>query len=216
MDKVLLTDAVRKLHELVEANPNKAHAQAVRQFNALLAAAKDHFPGRHDIVAIEKYGSPEYVGAEEFRDAVRRFREALELRLPGSLSDLVAGIVLPSDALAGLSGDLQELRDSVGFGLNKAALLFSGAIAEALLLLRHPDNSERGPGLAQLVAEARQKKLFGRDTLRQLETLNDYRDLIHTRAGPRNRIVVNVARVEQAVAALKLLCAELDDLTVRF
>jgi hypothetical protein len=100
--------------------------------------------------------------------------------------------------------------------LRKTALLLAGSIAEALLLLRHPDSSEKGPGLAQLVTQARNQRLFGRDTLRQLETLNDYRDLIHTRAGPRNRIVVNDARVEHAAMVLKLLCAELEDTDVRF
>ena len=92
----------------------------------------------------------------------------------------------------------------------------AGSLAEALLLTRHSDSSERGPGLAQLVGQATRERLFGRDTLRQLETLNDYRDLIHTRAGPRNKIQANEVRMEHAVQAVKLLCAELQDLSVRF
>lgn len=101
-------------------------------------------------------------------------------------------------------------------GLKKTALLLSGSIAEAMLLARHPDNSERGPGLAALVGLAKEQRLFGRDTLRHLESLNDYRDLIHTRAGPRNRIEATDARVQHAVQALKLLCSELEDIEVRY
>jgi hypothetical protein len=132
------------------------------------------------------------------------------------VSELASGIQLPPDAPAGLFADLQEFRDAVGLGLKKTALLLAGSIAEALLLSRHPDTSDKGPGLAQLVSEARSHRLFGRDTLRQLETLTDYRDLIHTRSGPRNKIVVNDARVEHAAGALKLLCVELEDLSVRY
>lgn len=218
MDKVLLTNAIRRLHELVRSHPpsRTAPEQAVLQFNALLKTAKSLFSSRPDIVAIKEYTEPSYVNEAVFADAVGRIIAALELRTPGSLGDLVAGIILPSDAPAELSADLQEFRDAIGLGLRKTALLLSGSIAEALLLLRHSDKSERGPGLAELVKEARAKRLFGRDTIRQLETLNDYRDLIHTRAGPRNRMVINDTRVEQAAMALKLLCAELDDTDVRF
>jgi len=190
--------------------------QAVRQFNSLLETAQQLFPVRSDLHGLEVYRNHSLVKAEEFTDVVRRLRAALELRPPTSLSELVDGIQLPSDAPADLSSDLQEFREAVGFGLRKTALLLAGSIAEALLLMRHPDSSDRGPGLAQLVVQARNQKLFGRDTLRQLETLTDYRDLIHTRAGPRNKIVVNDSRVQHAVTALKLLCTELEEVSVRF
>jgi len=216
MDKALLADAVRQLDTLVGVGSTFALPQAVRQFNSLLKAAQTVHPSRHDILVLETYKGETSVNAQEFTDAVRRFRAALELRPPGSLNELIEGIQLPSDASADLSADLQEFREAVGLSLRKTALLLAGSIAEALLLLRHPDSSDKGPGLAQLVSQARNQRLFGRDTLRQLETLNDYRDLIHTRAGPRNRIVVNDARVEHAAMALKLLCAELEDTDVRF
>jgi hypothetical protein len=216
MDKALLADAVRQLDTLVGVGSAFALPQAVRQFNSLLTTAQAVYSSRPDIGALEIYERETSVNASEFTDAVRRFRAALELRTPGSLTELVDGIQLPSDAPADLSSDLQEFREAVGLGLRKTALLLAGAIAEALLLVRHQDSSERGPGLAQLVVEARDGRLFGRDTLRQLETLNDYRDLIHTRAGPRNRITANDARVEHAAMALKLLCAELEDISIRF
>jgi hypothetical protein len=68
---------------------------------------------------------------------------------------------LPSDAPPELSADLEEFRNAAGLGLKKTALLLSGAIAEALLLLRHTDRSERGPGLAKLVDEAKLKDCSG-------------------------------------------------------
>jgi hypothetical protein len=95
-------------------------------------------------------------------------------------------------------------------------LLIAGSIAEALLISRHPDNSNRGPGLSRLVQQARDQRLFGKDTLRNLETLVDYRDLIHPRAERRNQTFRNQARVDAAVTAIKLLCSELEDTTVRF
>jgi hypothetical protein len=216
MDKVLLLDAMRRLDVQIGVGSTFALPQAVRQFNALLETAKTLYPSRPDIVSMEVYENEKGVIANEFTDVVHRLRVALELRQPGSLTDVVAGISVPADAPDALLSDLQEFKEAVGLGLRRTALLLAGSIAEALLLIRHPDTSERGPGLAQLVAQARAGRLFGRDTLRQLETLNDYRDLIHTRAGPRNRIVVNDTRVEHAVMALKLLCSELGDLGVRF
>ena len=217
MDKALLADAVRQLDKLVGIRfLGSALPQAVRQFNSLLETAQSLYPSRPDILALEGYELATLVDAEAFRDVVRRLKVALELRPPGSLSENVAKIQLPSDAPDDLSEDLQEFCEAVGLNLRKTALLLAGSIAEALLLLRHSDDSDKGPGLAHLVSQARNQRLFGRDTLRQLETLNDYRDLIHTRAGPRNRIVVNDARVEHAVMALKLLCAELKDVSVRF
>ncbi len=185
MDKALLADAVRQLDTLVGVGSSYALPQAVRQFNSLLKTAKLLYPSRPDILALEGYKNETIVDAKEFTDVVRRFRTALELRPPGSLSDVVSGIQLPQDAPADLSADVQEFREAVGLNLRKTSLLLAGSIAEALLLLRHSDTSERGPGLAQLVRQARDQRLFGRDTLRQLETLNDYRDLIHTRAAQR-------------------------------
>lgn len=165
---------------------------------------------------MELYDEVRFVPAPEFSDVSWRLRVAVELRRPGSITDLVDSIVLPTDAPHFLEGDLQELKEAVGLGLKKTALLLSGSLAEALLLMRHPDASERGPGLAHLLRLATTQRLFGRDTLRQLETLNDYRDLIHTRAGPRNRIQVNDARMEQAVQAVRLLCSELQDIEAKY
>lgn len=216
MDKVLLLDAARQLDMQIGVGSTFALPQAVRQFNALLGTAKALHPSRWDILAIAEYESEKSVMANEFTDVVHRLRIALELRQPGSLTDVVAGILLPTDAPEALLSELEEFKEAVGLGLRRTALRLAGSIAETLLLLRHPDTSERGPGLAQLVSQARAQRLFGRDTLRQLETLNDYRDLIHTRAGPRNRIVVNDTRVEHAVMALKLVSSELEDQDVRF
>ena len=102
-----------------------------------------------------------------------------------------------------LAPDLEEFKEAVGYGLQKTSLLLAGSLAEALLLLRHPDDSEKGPGLRNLIAQATKERLFGRDTLRLLETLNDYRDIIHSRAAKRNKIVLNEARIEHAVLALR-------------
>jgi hypothetical protein len=181
-----------------------------------LQRAQELYPARPDIASMEIYDDVRYVAAPEFKDVSQRLRAALELRRPGSITDLVDSIALPTDAPQFLESDLQELKEAVGLGLRKTALLLSGSLAEALLLTRHPDTSERGPGLARLLQLATEQRLFGRDTLRQLETLNDYRDLIHTRAGPRNRIQVTEARMEQAVHAVRLLCSELHDTDVRY
>lgn len=165
---------------------------------------------------MEIYERIEYVQSPDFHDAAQRLRAAIELRLPGTVTDIVDSITLPPNVNEHLNADLQEFKDAVGLGLKKTSLLLAGSIAEALLLTIHPDKSEQGPGLARLLGLAKDQRLFGRDTLRQLETLNDYRDLIHTRAGPRNRIQLNEARVEQAAQAIKLLCAELKDFKVHY
>jgi hypothetical protein len=91
-------------------------------------------------------------------------------------------------------------------------------MAEALLLSRHPDESDRGPGLAELVRQARNRRppLFGEDTLRALKTVISYRDIIHVRAQQRAQIVPNETRVESALVALKLLCSELQNLNRRY
>ncbi len=216
MDKALLLDASVTLTDSNLTTNTYGRPQAVRQFNALLMRAQELYPTRPDIAAMELYDRVEYVDALDFRDAVQRLRAAIELRRPGTVTDLVESIALPSNAPELLEADLQEFKEAVGLGLRKTVLLLAGSLAEALLLTRHPDTSERGPGLARLLTLAGEQRLFGRDTLRQLETLNDYRDLIHTRAGPRNRIQVNDARVEHAAQAVKLLCAELQDLNAHY
>ena len=132
---------------------------------------------------------------------------------------LVIGAVclqLPPNTPPDLNLDFEELQKAAKHGLGKSVLLLSGLIAEALLLSRHPDTSDRGPGLKQLVGQARQQKLFGRDTLLQLETLVNYRDLIHHRAQRRSRIHPNDTRIKVAVMALGLLCTELEDPDKRY
>ena len=123
---------------------------------------------------------------------------------------------LPPNTPPDLNLDFEELQKAAKHGLGKSALLLTGMIAEALLLSRHPDTSDRGPGLRQLVRQAHQQKLFGSDALRALDTLIDYRDLIHPRAQRRNRIRPNETRIEAAVMALKFLCTGLKDPDVRY
>lgn len=53
------------------------------------------------------------------------------------------------------------------------------------------------------------KGLLAEDTLRDLYTLIDYRDLIHPRAATRNKLMLDESRIEKALIALKLLCADL-------
>jgi hypothetical protein len=130
--------------------------------------------------------------------------------------EVLAKIELPSDAPDDVLFDMQEIEGAISLGLTKTVLLLAGSIAEALLIVRHPDKSERGPGLVQLVRQAQDERLFGRDTLRSLETLVDYRDLIHPRAAVRNKTPRSTARVDTAVTALKLLCNELQDPTARY
>lgn len=217
MDKALLLDAVRQLDVLGSKGSDIfAREQAVRQFNALLEQAKSFYPNRPDINAIVPYADVKSVFREVFLDVALRLRQSLELRPPGSIAQIVDSVTLPPDASAELARDFQEFKEAVALGLQKSALLLAGSIAEALLLLRHPDTSEKGPGLRDFLKEAINQRLFGRDTLRQLETLADYRDLIHARAAKRNRIALNDTRIEHAVMALKQLCADLKDIDIRF
>ena len=123
---------------------------------------------------------------------------------------------LPPNAPPDLKSDFEELQRAANHGLRKSALLLAGSITEALLLSRHPDRSDRGPGLRQLIGQARQQKLFGHDTLLQLETLANYRDLIHPRAQRRSRIRPNDVRIRVAITALELLCEELQDPDKRY
>jgi hypothetical protein len=216
MDKILLINAARQLNNSDMSGGSQARPQAVRQFNALLLHAKQLHPSRPDIESLEPFDHVNVVNSGELRDVASRLLTALDLRQPGTVTEIATSIKLPPDAPSGMETDLVEFQDAVALGMRKTALLLSGAIAEALLLLRHPDRSEKGPGLAKLLLLAKEQRLFGRDTLRQLESLNDYRDLIHTRSGPRNRIELNDARVEHAAMALKLLCSELKEEDVRY
>ena len=196
MDRKLLLDAVLQLQGHYRAN--SAHSQDVPLFNALLKESKVLYPNRPDILALEEYDKGEYASLDDFKGRVERLRGALELRPPAAVANLLAEITLPADA-PDLSNDLRELQDAVALGLAKTTLLLAGSIAEALLLSRHPDTSDRGPGLPELVTLARKKRppLFGEDTLRHLETLADYRNLIHPRAQRRTRIEPNSSRIEK-------------------
>jgi hypothetical protein len=214
MEKSLLLEAVRQLNESDLLVGTSVRYQAFLQFGALLERAKTLYPSRPDIKSLQPPSS--LSSSDTFRDAIQRLLSALELRQPGTASDLAASIELPPDAPPGMDADLAEFQEAVALGLKKSALLLSGSIAEALLLARHPDKSEYGPGLSRLLTLAKEQRLFGRDTLRQLESLNDYRDLIHTRSGTRNRIILNDARIEHAAMALKLLCSELKEEDVRY
>lgn len=216
MNKVLLSDAAKSLASTAKRSIFAATGQAIRQFNALLARAKELYPSRPDILALEPHDEERRVDTDDFFDSADRLRAALELRQPGRLGESVEAITLPPDAVGQLERDLEEFKEAVALGLQKTALLLAGALAEALLLLRHSDTSDRGPGLAQLVKQARTERLFGRDILTLLDTLTDYRDLIHTRAGPRNRITLSDTRIEHAVMAVKQVCSELQDTTLRF
>jgi hypothetical protein len=155
----------------------------VRQFNVLLKQSKELHPNRPDIVALAPYDKVQNVHCEDYDDSVQRLKRSLELRPPGSINQIADGISLPPDATGELAADLQEFKEAVALGLQRTALLLAGSIAEALLLLRHSDTSERGPGLRDLLKQATTQRLFGRDTLRQLETLTDYRDVIPRTSG---------------------------------
>lgn len=211
MDRMLLLDAVRQLEQLGAGTGTYARAQAVRQFNSLLQEAKDQFAGRHDVQALEPFQRVEIVDRIVFLDAVERLRASLELRPSVAAAAFLADVVLPDNLAPGLARDVAELREAANIGLAKTTLLLSGVVAEALLLTRHPDTSDRGPGLGELVAQATSQKLFGSDLLGHLNRLVGYRDLIHPRAQVRNRIEPNDARIEAALAALRLLCQNLED-----
>ncbi len=222
MDRATLREAVGLLETQSSALTGQPYApdQAVRQFNALLEEAKSLYQERVDIQALQVLGGASSVTflilGEVLVDSVRRLGSALDLRPPGSAAEVLAGLRLPSDASEDLLLDLQELEEAVNLGLAKTVLLLSGFITEALLLSRHPNNSTRGPGLQQMVEQAKQERLFGRDTLRELENLVDYRDVIHPRAEHRNQTFRNEARIDTALTALKLLLHELEDTDVRY
>lgn len=215
MDRVLLLDLVRALENLYRGST--VHDEDKKQFNALLEQARKQYPDRPDILAINPYRLDSYPSLDPFMVNVRRLRVALEIRPPSSATELLATITLPSDA-PDLTVELDELQGALALGLHKTALLLAGSIAEALLLVRHPDNSEPGPGLNQLLKAAKKSRppLFGEDTLRHLETLVDYRNLIHPRSQRRTQIVPNQARAHEAVAALRLLCSELQNTDRRY
>jgi hypothetical protein len=217
MDRLLLLDAVRQLEQLGAGTGTSARAQGVRQFNSLLQEAKDQFVGRFDVQALEPFQHVSVVDPAVFRDAVQRLRAALELQPSAAVAAFLSDVALPESLAPALARDIAELREAANIGLAKTTLLLSGVVAEALLLARHPDKTDRGPGLGELVAQAKKQKLFGSDTRHHLETLVNYRDLIHPRAQVRNRIEPNDARIESALTALRLLCRELeDDPSLRF
>jgi len=222
MDRVTLRDAVLQLQAQQSSTSFTftASEQAVRQYNALLITAKEHYPDRPDIQSLAGYQEGTMglyaVFAANLTDAVYRLSGALLLRPTGSAGEAFAQIRLPLDAPEDLIMDMRELELAIGLSMGKTILILTGSIAEALLILRHPDSSDRGPGLNKLVSQARSERLFGRDTLRQLDSLVEYRDLIHPRAEARNQTWRNEARIDSAVSALRLLCSELEDTTVRY
>lgn len=217
MDKPTLLAAVSALLTNTHARgSNYAYEQGVRQFNSLLERAKSLYPTRPDIQSIQSYEYPNIAGVFVFEDAVKRLKSALELVPSTSAGQLLAQVNLPSDAPADVVLDLAELEGALSISLEKTILLLVGSMAEALLIVRHPDTSPRGPGLRELIKQARTQNLFGSDTLKLLEMLADYRDLIHPRAQIRNRTVRSPARVDAAISALKLLCEELQQTAIRY
>jgi len=222
MDRVTLREAVGLLETQSSALTGQPYApnQAVRQFDALLEEAKSLYQERIDIQALQELGGASggtaLILGEVLVDSVSRLRSALDLHPAGSAADVLAGLRLPSDAPEDLLLDLRELEDAVNLGLTKTVFLLSGSITEALLLSRHPDDSAGGPGLQQMVNQAKNERLLGRDTLRQLENLMEYRDVIHPRAEQRNQTFRNEAGIDTALTALKLLLHELEDTDVRF
>src|SRR5205085_8198688 len=104
-------------------------------------------PGRADIQGMHSYQHLHLVLADKFKDAVFRFKHALDLRPLNSAGEMLTQIQLPSDAPADVVLDISELEGAISLNLTKTALLLAGSIAEALLLMRHPDKSDRGPGL---------------------------------------------------------------------
>lgn len=218
MDKITLRDAVYKLSELSLGQSTSDHAydQAAYQFTSLLEAAKSIYPDRADILAMKGFTGRIDVYQHELKDSILRLKHAIDLRPLSSPAETFAQINLPPDAPDDVIKDMLELETAINAGLTKTALLLAGSITESLLLTRHPDKSNKGPGLSKLVQQARDQRLFGRDTLRNLETLIEYRDLIHPRAEARNQTLRNPARVSAAVTALKLLCSELEDQQVLY
>lgn len=223
MNKSELLNAVETLDEFATKDNYRsfAHERAVAQFNALLTVAKNIYSHREDIQAIEPFMSGDTqelaVLQSVFADAVSRLKHAINLGPLSDASDMLNDVILPTDIPVDVRGDLAELKGAIEHGMAKSALLLSGSIAEALLLHRFQDESERGPGMAKLVSRAKSELQLGRDTRRAIETLTDYRDLIHPRAEKRNNTLRDPVRVETAVNALKLLCLELeDDLHERF
>ncbi|MEK6407092.1 MAG: hypothetical protein AABN34_09030 [Acidobacteriota bacterium] len=218
MNKASLRDAVNKLTEIAFAKHNAifSYEQAACQYNSLLERAKELYQERVDIQSMRQYEQPDRVPPDVLENAILRLKSALDLSASNSSIELLARVKLPSDAPGDVALDFNELEEAVDLGLQKTVLLLTGSIAESLLLVRHPDKSERGPGLSKLVQQARDQRLFGRDTLRNLEMLVEYRDLIHPRAESRNQTFRNLARVDSAISALKLLCYELEDTSVRY
>ena len=137
MDKTLLINAARQLNDSDMSDGNGARPQAIRQFNALLLNAKELHPSRPDIESLEPFDNTRFVKDSELRDSARRLLSALDLRRPGTVTEIATSIKLPPDAPSGMETDLVEFQEAVALGMRKTALLLSGAIAEALLLLRH-------------------------------------------------------------------------------
>lgn len=222
MDRVTLREAVGLLETQSSALTDQPYApdQAIRQFNALLEEAKSLYHERVDIQALQVLeavsGATFLILGQVLVDSVSRLRSALDLKPLGTAAEVLAGLQLPNDAPEDLLLDLRELEEAVNLGLAKTVLLLSGSIAEALLLSRHRDESTTGPGLRQMVDQAKNERLFGRDTIRQLENLADYRDVVHPRAERRNQSFRDEGRIDNAITALKLLLHELEDTDVRY
>ncbi len=217
MDKPTLLIAVNALLNNTHAQGSSyAYEQGVRQFNSLLERARALYQTRPDIQCMVDYEYPNIVNVFVYEDAVKRLKTALELVLSTAAGQLLAQVRLPPDAPPDVALDLAELEGALAIGLEKTILLLAGSIAEALLIVRHPDTSPKGPGLRKLVKQARTQNLFGSDTLKFLDSLVDYRDLIHARTAARNRIARNQARVDAAISGLKLLCEELQNPAVRY
>lgn len=55
-----------------------SYPQVVRQFNALLRAAKERYPERVDILALDPFETPTVTRSDEFVNTARRLQDALE------------------------------------------------------------------------------------------------------------------------------------------
>ncbi len=178
-------------------------------YEAYISVAKKLYPERPDIGNIVFVFE---IFSGKKNQFVLKHANTLKHLIDGESVAITEEITFPEDAPEHIQQDFAEMQNAIALKMVKTVLLLAGSIAESLLINRHYDSTGRGPGLKDLVNEAKKaenKGFLSEDTIQDLSMMINYRDLIHPRAAIRNKLMLDESRIEKALITLKLLCADL-------
>ncbi len=138
-----------------ENQDEQAESGDIYIYDAYVKAAQKLYPERPDIGSI-------IVVYEIFSGKKNQFllkrANTLKHLIDGESLAITEEIIFPDDTPEHILQDFTEMQSAVALKMVKTVLLLSGSIAEALLINRHHDGTDKGPGLKDLVNEAKKPR----------------------------------------------------------